>query len=44
METAHDIKMQPLHIASGPKPEPKAIMMLRNACRVRHLSYNTEKT
>lgn len=44
METARIIPMQRLHTANGPKPEPKAIMMLRNACRVRHLAYNTEKT
>lgn len=44
METALNIQMQPLHTVNGPKPEPKAIQMLRNACRVRHLSYNTEKT
>lgn len=44
METARVIQMQPLHTKAGPRPEPKAIMMLRNACRVRHLAYNTEKT
>lgn len=44
METARIIPMQPLHTKDGPRPEPKAIMMLRNACRVRHLAYNTEKT
>ncbi len=44
METAANIQIQPLHTANGPKPEPKAIQMLRNAIRVRHLAYTTEKT
>jgi integron integrase len=36
--------LQPLHTATGPRPEPKAIQMVRNACRVRHLSYRTEQS
>lgn len=44
METAELLQTQPLHTKDGPRPEPKAIQMLRNACRVRHLAYNTEKT
>ena len=41
MET---VERQALHTKAGPKPEPKAIQMLRNACRVKHLAYSTEKT
>ena len=35
---------QALHTKNGVRPEPKAIQMLRNACRVKHLAFSTEKT
>ncbi len=38
------VKQQFLHTKDGVKREPKAIRMLRNACRVKHLAYSTEKT